>query len=256
MECVHDTWENFPLAYDKDNAWWKLHYNLLKKAKEASQGEFLVNIPDLIENIDTLTSMRGATNTCYDLIDEPELMKRKLSELNELYFKYYDPLYELLKDNQGGSAFSAFQVWGPGKTAKVQCDFNVLMSPEQFREFIKPSLEKQCGALDYSLFHLDGPGAIKHLPAIMEIESLNALQWTAGEGNPDPGNEIWYPIYDKVREAGKSLWIFVDGDVHAIIEKSKRLVKRYGINALYLLFPHMDRASGEMILKASANGFR
>lgn len=257
-ECVHDTWENYPLVFDEDNYWWKLHYNMVKKVQEECQGEFLVDIPDLIENIDILVSMRGATNTCYDLIDEPELMKQRLDELYELYFKYYDRFYDIVKDEQGGSSFAAFQVWGPGRTAKVQCDFSALMSPEQFRTFIKPSLEKQCRRLDYSIYHLDGPAAIKHLPAIMEIESLRALQWTAGNGQPDGGNEIWYPIYDKVREAGKSLWIHVgEGDAHVLIEKARRLVKRYGVSGLYILFPYgVNRLTGETILKAMANGFK
>jgi len=255
-ECVHNTWEDFPLVYNKDNYWWTLHYNMLKKAKENSQGEFLINIPDIVENIDILAAMRGATDICFDLIDEPALIKQRLNELDDLYFKYYNPLYKLLKDDQGGSSFTAFKVWGPGKTAKVQCDFSALMSPEQFKEFIKPSLKKQCDALDYSIFHLDGPDAIKHLPALMEIEPLRALQFTSGEGQPDSGSDKWYPLYDKVREAGKSLWIYVDGDSYAIIEKARRLVKRYGINALYLLFPPTDRASGEMILKAASNGFK
>ncbi|MCL2351755.1 MAG: trimethylamine corrinoid protein 2 [Firmicutes bacterium] len=256
-ECVSDSWENRPIAFDENNPWWRLHYQMVKKAAEMSGGDYLVNIPDLIENVDTLASMRGTTNTCYDLIDEPELMKRRLSELDEVYFRYYDRLYDAVKDENGGSSFAAFQVWGPGRTAKVQCDFSALMSPEQYREFIVPSLTKQCGRLDFSIYHLDGPGAVKHLGALMEIEPLRALQWTAGNGQPDGADEKWYFIYDKVMEAGKSLWIHVgEGSAGELVEKARRLVRRYGVRATYLLFPHVDAETGEEILKAAAKGFR
>ena len=57
-----------------------------------------------------------------------------------------------------------------------------------------PSLQQQCQKLDYTLYHLDGPDAIKHLDALMEIEELDALQWTPGAGKPDGGDELWYPI--------------------------------------------------------------
>ena len=88
-----------------------------------------------------------------------------------------------------------------------------------------PSLRLQCQQLDFSLYHLDGPDAIRHLDALMEIEELNALQWTAGAGQPDGGNERWYAIYDKVRDAGKSLWVEIhDGDLHDWIQTADRFV--------------------------------
>ena len=89
---------------------------------------------------------------------------------------------------------------GSGKCAKVQCDFCALISPLHFREFVKPSLEKQWSLLDSSLYHLDGPDEIKHLYALMEIEDLKALQFTPGAGNPDGGSLLWYPIYDKAEK--------------------------------------------------------
>ena len=55
----------------------------------------------------------------------------------------------------------------------------------------------KCGLLgerlDHSLYHLDGPDAIKHVPALMELEKLDALQWTCGAGQPDGACPRWYP---------------------------------------------------------------
>jgi hypothetical protein len=68
---------------------------------------------------------------------------------------------------------------------------------------------KQAEKLDNVLYHLDGPDAIKHVDAIMEIEEIDALQWTSGDYGPDGTFEQWYEIYDKAVKAGKALWIKV-----------------------------------------------
>ena len=252
-ECVQEGFNSWGrLYFDQENLWWRKHFELIRSAKELSQDDFLVNIPDIVENIDILAAMRGSQELCYDLVDEPNLVKDYIEQVDELYFLYYDRIYEMVKGRDGSSSYTAFNIWGPGKTAKVQCDFCALMSPFQFREFIQPSLEKQCALLDYSMYHLDGPDAVKHLDALMEIKKLNALQWTPGAGNPDGGYEGWYPIYDKVKAAGKSLWIKLeDGDIKDWVEASERLVKRYGTEGLYLLYPQMEEHEAlDLIAKA------
>ena len=134
--------------------------------------------------------------------------------------------------------------------AKLQCDFNALISREMFRDFTQESLAKQCRNLDYSVFHLDGPDAIKHVPVLMDIKELNALQWTCGAGKPDGGHPDWYPIYDQVRAAGKGLHIMIyDGKPEDWEISAQKLVKRYGTAGLYFLFPVFpDMASAQRMM--------
>jgi len=255
-QCVED-WAAYPLKYDENNKWWKLHYDIIKRAVELSGGEYYIDMPDLVENLDIISAMRGPENTCYDIMDYPEIIKRRLNELDDLYFKYYDKIYDITKDSNGDNSYTAFNIIGTGRTAKIQCDFNAMMSPAQFKEFVVPSLEKQCAKLDNTIFHLDGKDTIRHLPALMEIKNLKGLQWTPGAGQPDGVNEKWYPIYDAVHEAGKSKWVSVsDGDTDTKLDLAKKFVARYGIKGTYFLFGHLDRGSAARIMKAAANGFK
>jgi 5-methyltetrahydrofolate--homocysteine methyltransferase len=211
---------------------------MLRDAVALSRGDYFVAIPDIIENLDILSAARGPQALCYDLADAPELVRAGVERVDSLYFDYYDRCYEITKDSDGASAYTAFAVLGRGKTAKVQCDFCALMSPDAFRELAAPSLRKQCRALDHSIYHLDGPDAIRHLDALMEIEELDALQWTCGAGRPDGANPMWYPIYDKAREAGKGLWVFIeDGGPSDWAKAAKQFVARYGTTGVYFLFP-------------------
>jgi 5-methyltetrahydrofolate--homocysteine methyltransferase len=226
------------LHYDEENHWWKKHKDMMQEAAALSKGDFYVGIPDIIENLDILSALRGPQNLCFDMIDEPELVSDGVNIIDDLYFNYYDYCYNQLKDNDNSSAYTVFDIVGKGRVAKIQCDFSALISPDAFREYVVPSLTKQCKKLDRSMYHLDGPDAIRHVPALMEIKELNALQWTCGAGKPDGGSSDWYSIYDQVRGAGKSLWISLhDGSPAEQAEKAKQLVKRYGHEGLYFLFP-------------------
>lgn len=67
--------------------------------------------------------------------------------------------------------------------------------------------------IDYTLYHLDGVGAMHHLPALLEIEELNAIQWTPGVGEPQGGSPKWYDLYKKILTGGKSImacWVTLD----------------------------------------------
>jgi hypothetical protein len=256
-ECIHDwsNWGNF--RFDPNNTWWKKHIEMIRRAVALSAKDFSVTIPDIIENVDIISAMRGPQNLLFDIMDEPEMIKDYVNQIDDLYFNYYNSMYDLVKEDDGSSSYTCFQIWGPGRTAKIQCDISALLSPAQFIEFAQPSLRKQCQKLDYSLYHLDGPDAIKHVDAIMEIKELDALQWTCGAGQPDGGCERWYPIYDKVRAAGKSLWIqLYDGDVKEWIASSEKLIKRYGTEGLFLLFPDMEEDTAEQLLQQAEKNWK
>jgi hypothetical protein len=248
-ECIHD-WDQWgEINFNPDNYWWKLHQELISKAHLLSDGDFPIAIPDIVENIDILSAMRGPQKLCYDLIDEPDKVKSFIERIGPLYFKYYDAIHHIVKLDDSSSCYTAFSIWGPGKTAKVQSDFSALISTSQFREFVLPTLRMQCRQLDNSLYHLDGSNAIRHLDALMEIDELNALQWSPGDGKPDGSDKEWYKIYERVRNAGKSLWISIcDGTVEDWIKGASKIVKAFGSQGLYLLFPVMEEEDAKRLI--------
>ncbi|MCR4620667.1 MAG: trimethylamine corrinoid protein 2 [Clostridiales bacterium] len=250
--CV-DEWNGFPeLVFDQDNHWYKEHIQLFRDVKALAGDDYYICIPDLMENIDVLASLRGAQDTIFDLIDDPEEVDERIAQVQSLYYKYYDSFYDICARNENGvssSCYTVFQIWGRGKTLKLQCDFSAMMSPKQFRRFIQPALIDQCKGADNVLYHLDGPDAIKHLPALMEVEGIDALQWTSGSYNPDGSNEKWFEIYDQAVKANKGLWVQVyDGKVDDWIRRLDVLIRRYGSNALFIYFPPMDMASADKLL--------
>lgn len=248
-KCL-DGWDGVPkLAFDPENKWFKKHINLVKNCRQLAGNDFYVDMPDLMENIDVLASLRGAQETLFDLLDEPEKIGERIQEVTDVYYQYYDRFYDAIKDDEGGNAYTVFQIWGPGRTVKLQCDFSAMMSPDDFRTYIQPSLKKQSENVDHVLYHLDGPQAIKHMDALMEIDGIDALQWTSGDAGPDGTLPDWDVIYDKAIAAGKSIWVKVySGEFEDWIRNVDRLVKKYGSHSLFLLFPEMSMEQAVYLL--------
>jgi len=162
MESVLTPEELPPFAFDANNRWFRHMSDFLAGSVARADGAYMIGLPDLIENIDTLAVLRGNETLMMDMVERPDWVLQKLDEINQVYFDAYDALYQIVKDGNGGSMFCAFGLWGPGRTAKVQCDASAMFSPAMFRQFVVPALTEQCEWLDYSMYHLDGKEEFCH----------------------------------------------------------------------------------------------
>ena len=168
--------------------------------------------PDLVEGLDVLASLKGTEQVLMDMLMQPEILEEELTAVNRVYLEVFDRIYNIIQED-GEMAFCYFSLWGPGKVSKLQSDISVMVSEEDFRRFAIPYLREQCREIDYTLYHLDGVDALRHLGAILEIDELNAVQWTPGVGEPQGGDPCWYDVYRKIMAAGKSVmpcWVKPD----------------------------------------------
>ncbi|MDH7598912.1 MAG: hypothetical protein QHH07_04635 [Sedimentisphaerales bacterium] len=192
------------IFFDQDNKWWLLHLELLRACRRLSEGRYFVGMPDLCEGLDVLVGLRGAEQVFLDMVERPAVVQSQLDQIHRIYLDVFDRIYEIISVD-GEMAFCYFSIWGPGKVAKLQCDVSAMISPADFRRFALPYLRMQCQAINYTLYHLDGIDAIRHLDPLLEIEQLKAIQWTPGAGQPQGGDPCWYGLYRRIRNAGKSV---------------------------------------------------
>lgn len=197
------------IVFDPDNAAWKLHKDLLANCKKLAQGNYYVGMPDLMEGLDVLAAIHGTDNVLMDTMMDPDKLDRQLKQVNEIYFRVFNELHDIIREDDG-MAFCYFSIWGPGTVSKLQSDISIMISEEDYRRFVQPYIREQCQKIDYTLYHLDGVGAIRHLDALLEIDELNAIQWTPGVGEPQGGDPKWYDLYKRILAGGKSVqanWI-------------------------------------------------
>ena len=256
--CVEEDWDEHPeIKFDPQNAWFARHIALVRDARALMGDDALLDMPDLMENLDVLSSLRGAQELMMDLIEDPEMIEERVRQVTDAYFPIFDGFYEHVKDAEGGNAYNCFQIWAPGRLAKLQCDASAMMSTQMFDRFVMDSLKYQTEKLDYSMYHLDGPGAIKHLDSLMSLERLNCLQWTPGEPGPDGTQEKWFEVYDKAVSAGKSIWVHVcNGDVDDWIAGTDRVVQRFGVKGTFLWYPEMSLRDAEKLLTYAEDHWR
>lgn len=198
--------------FDDNHPNWLLHKDLLRAVKRKAQGHYYVGMPDLMEGLDVLAAMKGTDKVLLDTVMQPEVVEQQLLRINEIYFKVFDELYDIIREGYE-MAFCYFSSWAPGKMTKIQSDISTMISVEDYRRFVMPFISEQCRRIDYTLYHLDGVGALHHLPALLEIDDLNAIQWTPGVGQPQGGAPKWYDLYRRILDAGKSImacWVTLD----------------------------------------------
>lgn len=245
--CITDPDAYGPIIFrTENNRWWRAHLALIEEGLRRARGRYLVGVPDLIENVDTLAAMRGTEPMLMDLIERPEWVKPRLVEINRAFFSTFEAMHARVRDEHGGNAFCAFRIWGPGRTAKVQCDFSCMISPEMFREFVVPPLAEQCQWLDWSMYHLDGTTAVQHLDALLEIEPLDAIEWTPQAGRPGGGSPEWYDLYRRIKAGGKSVQA-----VGVEPEEVLPLLDAVGPEGMFVMsHPKSESAARELLRKA------
>ena len=229
-KCVDHIPSAKPPAFDEANPYWWFSLELAREGVKRLAGRALVSFPDLIENLDTISSLFGNRELLLALMDWPEKVHEFQRAVLPLYLEHHRRLYEIIKDEVGGSCFSAFRIYGKGRIAKLQCDFSAMISPEMFEEFVAPYLAEQCRQLDHCVYHWDGPCALQHEGPLLAIKELEAIQWTPGAGQPGLGDRIWWPLYHRVRKAGKSLML-----LNVTAAEGEALVEQFGPEGLDLV---------------------
>ena len=200
------------IVFDPNHPNYLLHKSLLRACKQKAQGHYYVGMPDLMEGLDVLAALKGTDKVLLDTVMQPEVLEHQMQQINDIYFRVFDELYDIIREGDE-MVFCYFSAWAPGKMTKLQSDISTMISVDDYRRFVQPFIREQCQKIPYTLYHLDGVGAMHHLDALLEIDELNAIQWTPGVGEPQGGSPKWYDLYRRILAAGKSImacWVTLD----------------------------------------------
>jgi hypothetical protein len=234
--------EDLHFAYDPDNVWWRRIVNLTRGAVERWGNSVSVAHTDLGGALDILASFRTTEQLLYDLYDVPDEVRRLSREIGQLWLRYYDELYAVIrKAGRGTTPWAA--IWSPGRCYMHQCDFCYMISPEMFERFVLPDLAACFENLEHAFYHLDGKGQIAHLDMLLSLENLAGIQWIPGDGQPPPHQ--WLPLLKRIRDAGKLCQLYVSA------EGARTIVRELGGRgfALYVWTPMMSPAEAEDFLR-------
>ncbi len=193
------------LTYDRHNLWYRRVHQLTQAAREWFGDQLVVSMTDLGGNLDILHSFRPGTDLLYDLVDDPDSVKRLTWEAHELWWRYYDELSAVAQcERQGYTAWTP--LWSAEPYYMLQCDFCYMLGPDMFCEFVLPELQATCRRLKHAFYHLDGAGQLPHVDTLLDIDELKGIQWVPGSNSP--GVTHWPELYRRFRERGKLVQLF------------------------------------------------
>lgn len=213
---LHDWSRVDEIQFDWDNFYLKKLHEMTDAMLEIGKGKFITGMTDWHPGGDCVAALRDPQNLALDLVQHVEEVKALLSRIETDYFRVYDMFYDKLR-----AAGLPLSTWTPlvcdGKFYLPSNDFSGMISKRMFDEVFLPGIINECRFLDRSLYHLDGPGALRHLDSLLAIPELDAVQWVPGAGNEGFGR--WIPVYRKVQAAGKAVQVLCDyAEIDLIIQ--------------------------------------
>ena len=178
-----------------------------QKLIERGKGRFIVGLTDLHPGGDHLAALRDPQNLAIDMIENPEWVKRALERSMPEYYAAYGIFYNML--HQAGMPTTSWtSIINDGTFYIPSNDFSCMISKRMFDEVFLPGIQQECRFYERSLYHLDGPGALRHLDSLLEIPELDAIQWVCGAGNE--GYHRWVEVYQKIQQAHKGIQMICD----------------------------------------------
>ena len=140
-----------------------------------------------------------------DMLTVPDKIHKAMGQTTKLWKYVMDVVSDIiLPAGQGTSNWT--MGWSGKKYSCIgQNDFSCMISPEMFAGFCFEDNLQCCNYSDYSIYHLDGPDAVKHVPKLLELEKLSCIQWVEGAGNPSPSN--WIELLRKIQKGGKTVQV-------------------------------------------------
>ena len=195
--------------FDRDNPWFQRLCAIYRALAELIDGLVQLAMTDLGGNLDIAASLRGTEDLLMDLYDDPEGVESLVQVAHEAWWQAFDELSAVIQLGHPGHS-SWTPIYSREPFYILQCDFSYMISEDAFRRFALPEITASCRRLPNSLYHLDGPGAFKHLDALLEIPELKGIQWVPGAGQP--GITEFPDVYRKIKAAGKRIQFFAHQD--------------------------------------------
>lgn len=199
---IVEDWDETEIRFRPEGHWWQRTVEAAGVLLERCGGKILICPPTLVANLDALSALRGPQRLMVDLAVCPEKVQRALAQVNAAHTEIMAACARVFQFDRYGS-MNVEGAYTTGTQSRPQCDASCMISPAMFQELVVPCLASEANDADAFVYHLDGPGALKHLAALCAIPKLDMIAWVPGAG--DEGKD-WSALYDRIDRLGKGQW--------------------------------------------------
>lgn len=174
-------WSEFDrLAFDANHPWFQRYLHQLEVFNSIAREKFGVSHFILIDGLNFVFELVGATQTYLDLFDRPAHIERAMDLGFEINVQVHRAFFERTPLIAGGTC-SNFAQWLPGRSVSESVDPFHLTSVKYFERWGRANVEKMLAQFDGGVIHIHGNG--RHLiDAVRAIQGLKALVLLDDEG--------------------------------------------------------------------------
>ena len=199
IEPFVQDWDDADIRFQPEGKWWRRTADVIRRFRRRCDGRLIITGTHLQGGLDCLVALRGAEGLLADLLDVPEKVLSALRRVDRAVDDVRAAMAEALDVPVWGS-LNRFGMYSRGIIDVPQCDASCMVSRDMFARFELASLTHEVNGIDASVYHLDGPDAIRHLEAVCSIENLDMIQWVPGAGRE---GEDWSDLRRRIDELGK-----------------------------------------------------
>ena len=178
-----EDWSEFDaLEIDRCGRWYRFYQEELEAFREGAAGKFGISHFILIDSLNFVFELFGATRTYVELIDEPERVAEAIDFAYELNVAVQRTFFERIPLLEGGTC-SNMAGWLPGRIVSESVDPFHMTSVEWFERWGRGPAERILNAFDGGVLHIHGNG--RHLlEAASSLRGLKALYVADDRGYP------------------------------------------------------------------------
>jgi hypothetical protein len=214
---IIESWDNCPpLEFDPNNEWWRRTERLLTAAVAMVQEknyEAFIGLPDLNGPTEVLSGLRDPERLALDFYDNPEAIVPAIRKVQDAWFEAYRRSTAIA--HLCGGYFCWMRAWSERPMIDLQSDVSAIISNGMFREYFLPFIAEQTRRIDRTIYHLDGPDAVRHLDSLLELDELDAIQWVQGAGAGRMTE--WIDLLKRIQAGGKLIHASCDPDEVAVL---------------------------------------
>jgi hypothetical protein len=167
-------WEEFDrLRFDENHVWWRRYRDQMRIFAEQCRGKWGVSHFILIDALNFVFELLGATDTYLSVEERPEMICRAVEFGFELNCRVQRAFFDDIGLFEGGT-FSNFGQWIPGRIVSESLDPYHMTSVAYFEKWGRGPAERILAEFDGGVIHIHGNG--RHLlSAASTLRGLKAI---------------------------------------------------------------------------------
>lgn len=167
-------WAEFDmLRFDESHEWFDRYLRQVRIFVEGAADKFGVSHFILIDSLNFVFELFGATRTYLELVDRPEMVRKAVDFAFDLNVKIQETFFDRVPLLAGGT-FSNMVQWVPGRIVSESVDPFHMTSVDYFERWGREPVERVFSRFDGGVVHLHGNG--RHLlPAVSTVRGLKAV---------------------------------------------------------------------------------